>query len=526
MRRLSLLVFVAGALAFASSSAAGTLFVVDGRGWGHGVGMSQWGAQGRALRGVSHGGILQFYYPGTRLVTASRGRVHVLLTSGRRSVALSSDGKFTLGNKTLQAHTVYNLDVSADGQVRIVGLGKFGNPVDASPTTAFMRLGGSPYRGFFRIWVRSGKLAVVNVVGMQGYLRGVVPREMPSSFELEALKAQADAARSYALRAHRTGWFDLYADTRDQVYGGACATCEDARTNAAVDATAGEAVMYGGSVAQTFFSSSNGGYKAASVDVWGGDVPYLQAGSDPDDLTPGNPNRYWKSIYSPRRLRRALGIPRPTDVTVARDGSSRAKTVNFATSSGTSSLAGTTVQSKLGLRSRRYWIGIQSFAANRRSAFCKQRVRFSVFAHGVGSVRLQRRGVTQSGWTDVTLTSAGTSQWTASHRPCVSTDYRLVSRKARNPVFHLPVSPEIGIETVRATYLAGHVNPLMNGVPVRIQRRTSSGWKTVVTTAIDGNGAFRANFAVAEARYRAKVVPPSSTGLVTGSSPPVTVTFH
>jgi stage II sporulation protein D len=526
MRRISLLVALVGALAFSSSAAASTLFVVDGRGWGHGVGMSQWGAQGRALGGASHAQILDFYYPGTSLVTKGRGSVRVLLTSGRRTVALSSDAQFTLGNKTLAAHTIYKVDVSADGQVRIVGLGKFGNPATASPTTAFLRLGGSPYRGSFRIRVVGGKLAVVNVVSMQGYLRGVVPREMPAWFELEALKAQADAARSYALRAHRATWFDLYADTRDQVYGGACAGCEDARANAAVGATNGEAVMYGGSVAQTFFSSSNGGYKAASVDVWGGNVPYLQSGPDNADLTPGNPNRYWKHVYTRRRLGRALGIGRPSDASVARDGSDRAKTVTFATGSGMRSLGGSTVQSSLGLKSRRYWIGVQSVGANRTAAYCNQRVRFTVFAHGVGVIKLERRGVTATSWREMTLTSSGASTWTASHTPCVSTNYRLVSKKAANVPVHVAVSPQIGIETVRASYLAGHVNPLLEGVPVGIQRRFASGWKTVVTTPIRADGSFRANFTLAEARYRAKVIPPSSTGLVTGYSPPVTVTFH
>ena len=524
MRRSLLLVVLFSALSFSASAAASTVFVVDGRGWGHGVGMSQWGAQGRALRGVDHAAILGFYYPGTTIGQTTVRRVRVLLTSGRASVGVSSDGPFKIGSKTLQAHTIYKLVPSADGEVRIAGLGKFGNPAKVAPTTAFLRLGGREYRGSFKVWVRSGKLAVVNVVGLQGYLNGVVPRESPSWFEMEALKAQADAARSYAIRAHRDSWFDLYADTRDQVYGGACPGCETDRTNEAVRATAGEVVLYGGAVAHTFFSSSNGGYKAASADVWGGSVPYLQAGPDPDDLTPGNPNRYWKQTLTPRQMAARLGIGRPHDVSVARDGSDRASTVTFATGSGTPSLAGSTVMSSLGLKGRRYWIRIQSFTASRTRSSCKQRVNFAIFSHGLKGIALQRRPVTGSTWTNLALTVVDSTHWTAHHRPCVSTDYRLHSNKANNPIAHLAVSPAIAFDEVqRHGALTGKVNPLLPGNRVTIQRRTSSGWNAVATTTIRDDGSFRAVFAVTDGVYRAKVVPPSSTGLVRGLSPRLTV---
>jgi hypothetical protein len=282
--------------------------------------------------------------------------------------------------------------------------------------------------------------------------------------------------------------------------------------------------MYGGEVAQTFFSSSNGGYKAASVDVWGGSVPYLQAGPDPDDLTPGNPNRYWKQVLTPRQLARRLGIGRPRDVSVARDGSSRASTVTFATGSGTPSLEGSTVMSSLGLKGRRYWIGIQSFTASRRRSSCKQRVSIAVFSHGLRGIALQHKPVTESTWTNLPLTVVDPTHWSARHRPCVSTDYRLHSRRANNPIAHLAVAPAIAFDEVqRHGALTGKVNPLLPGNIVTIQRRTSSRWKAVATTTLRDDGSFRAAFAVTDGVYRAKVVPPSSTGLVRGLSPRLTV---
>jgi hypothetical protein len=131
--------------------------------------------------------------------------------------------------------------------------------------------------------------------------------------------------------------------------------------------------------------------------------------------------------------------------------------------------------------------------------------------------------VTASSWTDLTLTAVDATHWTARARPCVSTDFRLRSRKAKGPTLHLAVSPAIGIERVRPTSMSGHVNPLLPGVAVRIQRHTSSGWKRVASATIGSDGSFRAEFTVVAGRYRAKVVPPPSTGLVTGYSPVLSV---
>ena len=105
---------------------------------------------------------------------------------------------------------------------------------------------------------------------------------MPSSWPLEALKAQAVAARGYAVRAAHTSWYDIYDDTRDQVYGGLdYGSGEDPGSTAAVKATAGEVLKSGGEVISAYFSSSNGGRTAASADTWGGSrsVPHLEEGS-------------------------------------------------------------------------------------------------------------------------------------------------------------------------------------------------------------------------------------------------------
>jgi hypothetical protein len=106
-------------------------------------------------------------------------------------------------------------------------------------------------------------------------------------------------------------------------------------------------------------------------------------------------------------------------------------------------------------------------------------------------------------------------------------DYRIRSRDAAGPRIHVAVAPNIAFDAQqRATALTGKVNPLLPGQKVTVQKKTSSGWKAVATATIQGDGTFRAMFTVQEAKYRAKVVPPASTGLVTGWSPVLQVQFH
>src|SRR5205823_1138865 len=137
---------------------------------------------------------------------------------------------------------------------------------------------------------------------------GVVPREMPSAWEAEALKAQAVAARSYALaNLHAGGSFDVYSDTRSQVYGGIAA--EQPSTNDAVAATAGEVVLYDGDVADTLFFSTSGGRTASIEDVWprAEPQPYLVAVPDPYDTA--SPYHNWTQTITGSTLARQLRVP-------------------------------------------------------------------------------------------------------------------------------------------------------------------------------------------------------------------------
>ena len=133
----------------------------------------------------------------------------------------------------------------------------------ASPLT----LDGEAYRGALIVHRDAGKLLVVNKLPLDRYLRGVVPWEMPDDWHPEALRAQSVVARSYALATLKPGTrFDLYADTRSQVYGGIAA--EAASTNRAIGSTAGRVLLWQGRVATTFYHSTSGGKTAAVAEVW------------------------------------------------------------------------------------------------------------------------------------------------------------------------------------------------------------------------------------------------------------------
>jgi stage II sporulation protein D len=209
------------------------------------------------------------------------------------------------------------------------------------------------YGGRAVVALDGSRLLVVDRVDLEGYLRGVVPSEMPSAWPAEALAAQAVIARSYALRALRPDLpYDVFADVRSQVYGGL--DREAPATTAAVDATRGEVVTAGGEIAQTFFFSTSGGHTAGNEEVWGG-VPlaYLRPQDDPhDDLSPYH---RWTARFTDRQARRKLkdlGVGRFQDMQViARTASGRAATVEATGKDGKIDVPASRIEYLLGLRS-------------------------------------------------------------------------------------------------------------------------------------------------------------------------------
>jgi stage II sporulation protein D len=300
MRRLIPLTLAVALLAAAPASAAQKRFTIRGAGFGHGVGMSQYGAYGYALHGATYDAILRHYYTGTSLgQTDPSATVRVLLQSGSSG---TFSGAARAGPRKLSPGVTYRVSNYSAGQVALYRASKklatFSGPLQVRPPTggALSLAGAGRYRGLleFRPTLFGG-INSINVVPLEQYVAGVVARESPSSWPIEALKAQAVAARTYAVTTSKAGdGFDQYADTRSQVYGGVAA--ETASTNAAVAGTRGQVVTYGGQPVVTYFFSTSGGRTEDVENSFLGSEPkpWLKSVKDPYDGV--SPKHRWTPV--------------------------------------------------------------------------------------------------------------------------------------------------------------------------------------------------------------------------------------
>jgi stage II sporulation protein D len=358
----------------AVAPAARADYRIDGHGLGHGVGLAQYGAMGYA-RNTAHTWrwIVRHYYPGTgrRTVASTRIRVRIKETTAARvrgaTLVRGVQGRRVRLRDTRtyrfvpwRTDGVRAIDLSAGrtiaylhGPVRVTG--------PAPLTVLGFGDNGVPdghYRGDVLLRRDADQVLVVEDVGLESYLFGVVPAEMPPGWPAQALRAQAVVARSYALTSRRpTEPFDVYADTRSQAYRGVDG--EIAPTTAAVRATLGVVVTYGNTIAHTLFSSSSGGRTAAVEEVFGGaPVPYLLSVDDPYDTL--SPYHDWTvsltDTDAATRLKSVLQGDLVDLAVVATTPRGRAATVRVSGTLGTVDVPATTARSLLGLRST--WFAI------------------------------------------------------------------------------------------------------------------------------------------------------------------------
>ncbi len=313
----------------------GATVTLFGRGWGHGVGLSQYGARGRAFAGQDAATILAHYYPGTTIGSIPTSTsIRVLLvddlvpTAARPLAVTGRGGSWTVDGvaKSFPADARLRLVpviAGATASWRIVVDDATGAVLHQGAVPASLRLRGATtattfdlpaasathdrYRGSLRIIATGTKVDVVNELPLEAYLRGVVPVEMPSSWPVAARTAQTIAARSYAAYHVRpgVGTFDVYADTRSQVYRGVRA--ETGAANTVIAATSGRVLRSGTAIANALFHSTGGGATENNENVFvsatgtrlAGPVAYLRGSSDRDATgaayDAGSPYATWRT---------------------------------------------------------------------------------------------------------------------------------------------------------------------------------------------------------------------------------------
>jgi stage II sporulation protein D len=392
----------AGLLPASPARAAGGDFVISGGGYGHAMGMSQWGAWYAARQGVGYKKILAFYYPGTTLVSlddadrlvkiwitrgsgTGRGYYQADLKPAGTSATLVMHGSAGDDTRKLKAGAGVTVTYSG-GKVKVAGTTGTFEWVEVRPDSTAGRvavtLKGSSststgtkaeYWGKMRVERNGGysSLRMYNTVLLERYLRSVAEIDpgwadaaSSSQYAPECVKAQQIAARTYAA-AHSTSAY-LYDNTLDQVYLGYTWEKAHPGVEAAVEATAGQILIYKGKPIGAYFCTSSGGYLSDTAWSNSGAPAYVVAKADPWSLkapvrpwTMAGPGYGWTYTISPAsltaKLKSVASVGTITKVEViARDTSdakSHAKTVRITGTAGSATIAARVFKAKLGLKS-------------------------------------------------------------------------------------------------------------------------------------------------------------------------------
>ncbi len=370
----------ADAAADAGPAATGTaVFAVHGNGNGHGHGMSQYGARGAAIAGLSTARILAFYYPGTTLSTLAPSKIRVRLSGAASNTTVFAGirGLRVTGYGALPTWDYVRFRLSPYGS----GLALAGRSAGTWKTLSTelpARADFTSYYGWVRILMADGSSTrfhgavgalrsgsgeyTIDRVSLDNYTRGVVPREMPASWPSAAVGAQAVAARTYgrnAVESHTGSSYDICDTTSCQVYGGMAHYSSGGYLQwsddpAAVAGNENQVLTYGGSTIFAQFSASNGG---ASLD---GGQAYLVGRVDPyDNATSGDPYLNWADHASVSQVAGYYGLKSVSSISITRrtgygqwGGWVLAATVNGTNWSGSAahvSTTGSSLASALGL---------------------------------------------------------------------------------------------------------------------------------------------------------------------------------
>ena len=216
---------------------------------------------------------------------------------------------------------------------------------------SYLEFGGKKYTGSFYLFKDNNQVHYVNHLPLEEYIASVLSYEMNPSWPLEALKAQAVAARTYLynkLKEKHSERYDINNTTNHQVYGGLAPKMEPALR--ASRETGSEILVYNGKLAQVFFHSSCGGISAGSEEVWSNRIPYLN--SKRQGFCNRSPTYAWKTTLSAIQLEKKLGIRNIKGIKVTeRTQSQRVRKIEIAHGSGSTEIGSAEFRKKLGNRS-------------------------------------------------------------------------------------------------------------------------------------------------------------------------------
>lgn len=300
--------------------------------------------------------------------------IRIGILSGQAMVTLTSNTNWRIVNPT-DGSVQYDgsgretVTCQADDSRIVIGAEQAGSRLQFVPAagadgiTAVL-VNGSPYRGSIELRAVGSTLTVINILPLEEYLYGVLPREIPAAWPTEVLRAQAIVSRTYALASkgrYAAEGYDLSASVSSQVYGGLSG--EHPNTNAAVNATKGMVLTYRGGVITAVFHASSGGYTENNEVVWqGSPTPYLRAVPDEfDSAQPENPHRSWQANLTLADIAAKLAAA-GNDVgdvySVAAAGektvSGRQRGIVVRGSKGSREMDATDFQTMLGLKSTRF----------------------------------------------------------------------------------------------------------------------------------------------------------------------------
>jgi stage II sporulation protein D len=386
------------ALALPAAASAGTVFLLDGRGWGHGVGMSQWGAEGYARHGYDYKQILAHYYRSTTLATVQPRPVRVLLVRNKHAITVGSSAPFVVTDASGRRFHLRASTITVKRPVKLKHR-RLRFPLRIEPGAQPLLVEYAGYRGDVVVHAAPDGVTAVNVVPLDRYLRGVVPWEAPRGWHEATYRAQAVAARSYTLATLHAGKdFDLFPDQRSQMYGGIAA--ERPETNLAIGATAGQVLTYGGRVIPCFYFSTSGGRTSSVHDAWprASQVPYLVSVSDPYDYI--SPHHVWPTTtLTAARIAHVLHLRAVKDAVVVRNSSGRASAVRVLSASGWRTFTGQVIRKKFELGSTDFDLRAMTLDPLPPRVRLGERVGIRGWVRGLGRARLQE--LTEQGWATI-----------------------------------------------------------------------------------------------------------------------------